>query len=224
MLGEQGAEMGLWRVWDQRPTSRYVENLAARPVWNRESGTSEEVEAIREFLEEEVYPVARREYNEAARAARANKEKGGGGRIALGVPEKEGLNPTGSWTEVVLLAHSSPLNPPEFPETLSLLLTLPSVFASKLSTVSPATTILPHTGPTNARLRSHLCLLSSTSPSPPSLTVSDATVFWTEGEAVVFDDSFVHSVEYGEEEGGERVVLIVDFWHPELEEKDRFFQ
>ena len=40
----------------------------------------------------------------------------------------------------------------------------------------------------------------------------------------MFDDSFVHSVEYpacDEEEDRCRIVLIVDLWHPELTQAER---
>jgi len=45
---------------------------------------------------------------------------------------------------------------------------------------------------------------------------------------VVFDDSFEHEVHFpsqgGEGGGGAtRAVLIVDLWHPELDEEDRVF-
>tara|TARA_B110000977_G_scaffold173049_1_gene225908 strand:- start:2641 stop:4626 length:1986 start_codon:yes stop_codon:yes gene_type:complete len=68
------------------------------------------------------------------------------------------------------------------------------------------------------------------------LTVSKEHVEWQEGKAILFDDSFVHSAEFRrgktceeEDKAGykpgaldsPRIVLIVDFWHPELRTTDR---
>ena len=51
------------------------------------------------------------------------------------------------------------------------------------------------------------------------LRVAEETLEWREGKVFVFDDSFDHEVWH---EGGEdRLVLIVDLWHPELSERER---
>jgi len=68
------------------------------------------------------------------------------------------------------------------------------------------------------------------------LRVANATTEWSECSCVLFDDSFVHSAEFrrgasaeeedaaGYEPGAlarDRVVLIVDLWHPQLSAADR---
>lgn len=68
------------------------------------------------------------------------------------------------------------------------------------------------------------------------LRVANATTAWSEGSCVLFDDSFVHSAEFrrgasaeeedaaGYEPGAlarDRIVLIVDLWHPQLSAADR---
>jgi hypothetical protein len=68
------------------------------------------------------------------------------------------------------------------------------------------------------------------------LRVANATTEWSEGACVVFDDAFVHSAEFrrgasaeeedaaGYEPGAlarDRIVLIVDLWHPQLSAADR---
>ena len=62
--------------------------------------------------------------------------------------------------------------------------------------------------------------------SRPKLAFADlhrpeATPTWKEleGKFVVFDDSFDHEVWHERE--GDRVVLIVDLWHPDLDEAAR---
>lgn len=75
----------------------------------------------------------------------------------------------------------------------------------------PGTHLRPHCGPHNARLRCHLALLV---PEGCSLRVGTEVRTWEEGRCVLFDDSFEHEVwNRGQ---GTRVVLLVDFWHPEL--------
>lgn len=120
-----------------------------------------------------------------------------------------------------------------------------------LSRLAPGTTLKPHCGPCNARLRCHLALRlpagapevdrgasTDTSPSgrnaPCELWVGGQRATWTEGEALLFDDSFEHWAVYHDtaptpkmppttsgEYAASRVVLVVDFWHPELSESDR---
>ena len=50
------------------------------------------------------------------------------------------------------------------------------------------------------------------------IRVADKFMTWTEGDMFVFDDSFDHEV-WNENE--ERIILIVDIWHPDLSEEQR---
>ena len=83
------------------------------------------------------------------------------------------------------------------------------------SRLAPHTRIAPHAGPTNLRLRCHLAL-----DVPPGcgLTVGGITGGWTPGRCIVFDDSFVHEAWNDGER--DRVVLIVDLWHPDLSDDE----
>ena len=101
------------------------------------------------------------------------------------------------------------------------------VFSAKLSFLYPGTNIVPHTGPSNARLRAHLCVQPGAAPGA-KLRVAGEERGWTEGGAFVFDDSFEHEVIYGgggavsasefDLENNIRIVLIVDFWHPQTKD------
>ena len=83
--------------------------------------------------------------------------------------------------------------------------------------------IEPHTGPCNFRLRCHLPL---SIPTGFKMQVGNEVKEWELGELLVFDDSFFHRVWHEglssnrgaeTERGGEnRVVLIFDIWHPDL--------
>jgi aspartyl/asparaginyl beta-hydroxylase (cupin superfamily) len=73
-----------------------------------------------------------------------------------------------------------------------------------------------HCGPTNARLRLHLGLVV---PDGCSIRVGDEVRSWVEGRCLLFDDSFEHEVWNDADE--ERLVLIVDVWHPDLKTDDQ---
>jgi aspartate beta-hydroxylase len=83
------------------------------------------------------------------------------------------------------------------------------LYASKLK---PGTHIKPHRGPTNLRLRCHLGIQIPRGDC--GLKVNGETRRWQEGKCLVFDDSLEH--EAWNYDSTPRIVLIIDFWHPEL--------
>lgn len=118
----------------------------------------------------------------------------------------------GSWKEDVC-AH--------FPVTRSVLAEIPEVTTFSpgvimVSRLSPGTHITPHCGSTNAVLRVHLGI---TVPDGCRIRVADRTVRWQEGHCLVFDDSFEHEVWH--EGSSDRVVLIFDMAHPDLDDAHR---
>lgn len=132
--------------------------------------------------------------------------------------------PTGSWKTYFLMNQGSWVqeNSVSCPQTLHLLessgcLMKGTVFGNVLfSTLKPGSQIEPHTSPCNFRLRCHLALNAF---SGFSLQVGKHTATWKTGHLMVFDDSFVHSVSHdahGESVVEDRVVLIFDIWHPDI--------
>lgn len=89
-----------------------------------------------------------------------------------------------------------------------------------VSKIRPGTVIEPHCGPTNVRHRLQYPLIFpvATARESVGLKVLNETISWK--QAFVFDDSLVHSVDYSKGLT-ERVVLIVDLWHPELSLAER---
>lgn len=87
------------------------------------------------------------------------------------------------------------------------------------SVVTPGTHITPHTGVCNIRLRYQLPLIVPKG-NCVSLRVGDETRIYQEGKSFVFDDTFVHEVKHCGKEGI-RVVLLIDFWHPDLTEYEK---
>lgn len=81
-----------------------------------------------------------------------------------------------------------------------------------VSRMRAGTHIAPHRGPTNVRLRCHLGITVPTGDC--AIRVGDEVRQWTEGQCLIFDDHFEHEAWNLTEE--DRVVLIVDMWHPAL--------
>lgn len=84
------------------------------------------------------------------------------------------------------------------------------------SLMSPGTHLRAHCGATNIRLRCHLGLIV---PDTALMRVVDDRVRWKEGRCIVFDDSYEHEVWNPD---AERAVLLVDVWHPDLTEEERW--
>ena len=84
------------------------------------------------------------------------------------------------------------------------------------SVMSPSTHVTAHCGPTNARIRCHLGLIV---PETSVIRVNQTKLHWRELRCIVFDDSFEHEVWNPD---AERVVLIIDLWHPDLTEEERW--
>jgi Aspartyl/Asparaginyl beta-hydroxylase/Domain of unknown function (DUF6817) len=81
-----------------------------------------------------------------------------------------------------------------------------------VSRMRGGTHIAPHRGPTNLRLRCHLGI--AVPAGDCAIRVGGETRRWTEGQCLVFDDHFEH--EAWNHTGEDRIVLIVDLWHPDL--------
>jgi aspartyl/asparaginyl beta-hydroxylase (cupin superfamily) len=84
------------------------------------------------------------------------------------------------------------------------------------SKLAARTHIQAHCGPTNVRWTAHLGLVI---PKQGNCKIRVAHEWhnWQEGKMVVFDDSYEHEVRNDTDE--ERVVLLLRFWHPELQNK-----
>ncbi len=81
-----------------------------------------------------------------------------------------------------------------------------------VSRMRPGTRIAAHRGPTNMRLRCHLPL--HVPQGDCAIRVDGVERPWVEGRCLVFDDSFEH--EAWNQTAEDRVVFVVDMWHPEL--------
>ena len=84
------------------------------------------------------------------------------------------------------------------------------------SLLKPGTHIKPHHGMLNTRLICHIPLVV-----PPNcaLRVGSETRSWTQGELLIFDDSFEH--EAWNRSDSNRIVLIFEIWRPEISQEER---
>jgi aspartate beta-hydroxylase len=85
------------------------------------------------------------------------------------------------------------------------------------STMKPGTSINPHYGATNIKLRCHFPLFV---PEEAFLRVAGDPRAWEEGKMIIFDDSYEHEAA-NLSDSKERVILLIDIWHPELIEDER---
>lgn len=132
----------------------------------------------------------------------------------------------GEWREIVLLGDSDACaeNCLRFPETARVLQSLPEVSEaatlrlgeSLFSMLTPGTRLRPHCGPTNMRLTCHLGLQI---PDGCTIRCGGEARSWEQGKCIVFDDSYEHEVCHDGTES--RVVLLVNFWHPDIPPEDR---
>merc|ERR1711862_796383 len=82
------------------------------------------------------------------------------------------------------------------------------------SSLKAGTQLKPHCGASNLRLTCHLGLII---PQGWSIMCGGETRHWEEEKCLCFDDSFEHEVNHNNTgNGGNRIVLLLRFWHPDL--------
>jgi len=98
------------------------------------------------------------------------------------------------------------------PKTVQALEKIPGMKTAMFSILSGGKHIPAHRGPYNGVLRFHLGLKTPEPREKCRIRVADQYYAWSEGEGVIFDDSFDHEV--WNDTDGVRVVLFVDFERP----------
>uniref|UniRef100_A0A182WL94 Aspartyl/asparaginy/proline hydroxylase domain-containing protein n=1 Tax=Anopheles minimus TaxID=112268 RepID=A0A182WL94_9DIPT len=185
-----------------------VDGLRSRPFWTEEQTTyATELELIRAQWEQ-VRDEGLKLLNSAG----------------VFVNESENLRDRGDWKQLELFSRGTRVerNCARAPVTCRL---VEQYFPAartckrgqvKFSVMHPGTHVWPHCGPTNCRVRAHLGL---SVPQGTYIRVAEETRSWENGKWLIFDDSFEHEVWHNGTET--RLVLIVDFWHPDLTESQR---
>jgi aspartyl/asparaginyl beta-hydroxylase (cupin superfamily) len=110
-----------------------------------------------------------------------------------------------------LLGHKPEANRALCPETCRMLGRIPNLIQAFFSILEPGKSIPEHEGPYLGYLRYHLGIYVPLQ-NPPRLYVNSQEYIWQEGKAVLFDDSWPHSVK--NESDDYRAVLIIDVLRP----------
>jgi beta-hydroxylase len=97
------------------------------------------------------------------------------------------------------------------PKTLALLKTMPSVKAAMFASLPPGARLVRHRDPYAGSLRYHLGLVTPNDPGC-SITVDGHNYHWKDGEAVMFDETFIHHAENTTQ--GQRIILFLDIERP----------
>ncbi len=118
------------------------------------------------------------------------------------------------WKTFVFMGYGlrSERNLARCPATARALQGIPGLRTAFFSILEPGKRIPPHTGPYNGVLRLHLGLVVPEPAERCWIEVGGERYHWKEGEAVVFDDLYLHQVHNDTE--GLRAVLFVDFERP----------
>eukprot|EP00933_Yihiella_yeosuensis_P007438 TRINITY_DN112472_c0_g1_i1.p1 TRINITY_DN112472_c0_g1~~TRINITY_DN112472_c0_g1_i1.p1 ORF type:complete len:422 (+),score=88.56 TRINITY_DN112472_c0_g1_i1:34-1266(+) len=217
-----------WSNEWQRPPI-FTKGLTSRPYWGREDFPwAEDLEAS--------FPKIQAELSELL-AAKGSTSRDAMPKKFLKVGEERAAQdgdivaPGGEWREFVIVSAQDPSEAEKqdiqryLPETCKTLEEiLPgAVLMAKMgvgeiifSVLAPRTKLVPHCASSNARLTCHLGMHC---PHGAKLRVGSEWSGWEEGKCIFFDDSFEHEVVH---EGSEpRIVLLIRFWHPELNEERR---
>lgn len=136
-------------------------------------------------------------------------------------PHPQKLADQGSWSTYYFYSNGYRFDDhcEACPVTASVLDQVPgagSAGQAYFSVMSGGTHVKAHSGPTNTRIRCHLGLVV---PESCEIRVDDQYLKWKELGCIVFDDSVDHEVWISDEE---RAVLIVDLWHPELTDTEKW--
>ena len=197
-LFENAVARNLWAHPLQRPELNFIPGLTSKP-WHDTTDYPfiAKLEAGYEIIKRELLYNLREE---------KNIFRGEQGFINQ-------VNDKGEWTALRLKVDRgyTELGQRYFPKTVKLLQDCQVFLTAMFSAIRPGTRILPHTGPSNDRLRSHLTIIHT---GGAQIRVGTEWRTWEEGKAVIMDTSWEHEVVHN---GSDlRVVLIVDFWHPEF--------
>ncbi|XP_076437632.1 aspartyl/asparaginyl beta-hydroxylase-like, partial [Babylonia areolata] len=204
---QRGADIGLFLSADQRSLYN-VDGLTSRPWWTKEQT------GYQQFLQllQDNWQVIRDEGMQ-----QLDMDSG------LFKHEAESLRETGEWKQLTMYqqGHKNKRMCDKVPKTCALIDQISDAKGCKrgqvkFSVMQPGTHVWPHCGPTNCRIRAHLGLVV---PQGPRIRVVNDTRTWKEGEFLIFDDSFEHEVWHDGK--SVRLVLIVDFWHPDLTQEQK---
>lgn len=203
-VAEVAVGAGIWKHASQRP-GNYYPSLSAKPIHDpKDYWFTALLEENAPAIIEEVLRVT------------------GEGEKGFNTVEETSIY-KGDWKQIRLYDHGQavPAALQALPVTTGVIAKIPEAAqmtggSAVISRLAPGTHVTPHCGPTNARLRLHMGIKV---PEGVSIRIDEEWVKWQEGKCLIFDDSFEHEVKHTGTEP--RIVLIMDFWHPDMTEEQR---
>ena len=97
------------------------------------------------------------------------------------------------------------------PKTVELLKSIPTVKGAMFALLDPRSHLNPHRDPFAGSMRYHLGLVTANSDAC-FISVDGERYFWKDGEAVLFDETYIHFVENNTDET--RIILLCDIERP----------
>jgi beta-hydroxylase len=128
--------------------------------------------------------------------------------------EQNVLNRDNNWKTFFLFGFGikATLNCQLCPVTTAVLEQIPGMKTAFFSVLSPHKHIPAHTGIFKGLIRSHLGLIIPGNAGDCLMRIENEHIYWQEGKAVVFDDTYEHEV--WNNTGEVRVVLLLDVIRP----------
>jgi beta-hydroxylase len=128
-------------------------------------------------------------------------------------PDHRAIAEVGKWRSYFLWGYGYRIddNLTRCPRTRDVLARVPGLATAFFSILAPGTHIPPHRGVTKGLITCHLALIVPRD-GDVRMRVGDRVVRWSEGETLVFDDTYDHEV--WNDTDGTRVVLLIQFERP----------
>lgn len=242
----QGPSLLLTSLHRPEPTLMMLPGLRSLPFWTNSTGQvayqDPQMTQIVQHLQHHVQDI-RAEYQAVAKRGSmtsdydASSSSSSTTTTTAGTEHADASLHTGSWDWQSYLLHGQvqPQFCEQFPITTRILQGIdPNHLFTKtpfgfcfFSKLSGHSTIQSHTSPVNFRLRIHLPItVPATTPTSTSATTTELgirvgpmTQTWIPDHAMILDDSYHHEVWNHTDE--ERVVLLIDIWHPDVRPNER---
>lgn len=199
-------------VVGHQPSEEYVHGLTAKPFWDARGDSDQFPWA--EKLEDQSHIIIEELEAKLARDQAGNSLFAGDSSL-----QNQVMGSGWSAYRLQRLGVWNAENCKEFPRTYNLLQSLEIPLAVRgvcFAKQGPQSGVQPHSDGRNFILTSHLGLKI---PEGCWFEVANEKKTWIEGKLTTVDTSFEHST--GNPSNEDRYVLIVDFWHPELNDAER---
>ena len=128
-------------------------------------------------------------------------------------PDHRAIAEVGKWRSFFLWGYGYPIddNLARCPVTHDVIRRIPGLSTAFFSILAPGTHIPAHRGVSKGLITCHLALIVPRD-GDVRMRVDDRMVRWSEGETLVFDDTYDHEV--WNDTAGTRVVLLIQFERP----------